>query len=112
MSDVTNDQLLAQVNNPISRAKRWVRIGAVVAALLAAIVVGAILNGLLGGWWAQRKLDRVNMDALVLVIQYNLQQGKLALPPQLTANAPAPAAAPSPSPAPAAPKPAEAPPKK
>ncbi len=115
MSDVTQEELLAKVNNPAgSRAMRWARRGIVVSGLLATLVAGAIINNLVGGWWAQRKLDRANIDTMVLIIQYNIQNGKLALPPQLQTPPPAAPtpAPPAPAPAPAQAKPAEAPPKK
>lgn len=114
MTDVTNEQALAEVNGKASFVRRgWVRLTGVVLVLILAMVVGMLLNGLIGGWWTQRKLDRANMDAMVLIVQYNLQQGKLLVPPQLVAQqqpAAPPATAPVPAPAPA--KPVEAPPKK
>lgn len=103
MSNVTNEELLDKVNNPLTRARRWARWAMYISPLLVAMIVGMLLNALIGGWWTQRKLDRQNMDALVLIVQYNMQQGKLALPPQLMPAPPAPAVAP---------KPAEAPPTK
>lgn len=87
---------------------RWILALGLVVSLLVVGGLGALIgiNGV--GWWNQRKLDRMNMDASVLILQYNLQQGRLLMPPQLQqAAVPPPAVAP-----PAAPKPAEAAPAK
>lgn len=44
-------------------------------------------------------VDHQNHHGMVAIINYNIQQGKLLMPPELTAT-PAPAPTPAPSPAP------------
>lgn len=97
------DKALDAINRPVlSRWRRAARLGLYTLGLLMVFGLGAVVQNLVGGWWAQRKLDRANLDAVVLVLQYNLQKGRLEMPPQL-------AAAPTPPPAPTTTKPAEPP---
>lgn len=110
MSTVTNDEALKAVNAP-GRVDwhRWMVLGYKLMALLGILLLGAVLGVNLVGWWNQRTLDRANMNAAVLILQYNLQQGRLMMPPQLQS---APASVPAPAKAPEPPNPAEAPPAK
>lgn len=97
MSDVTKDELLAGVNKDRKLSMRQ-RVGRILAGTIGVLLIfwaGAVTQNLVGGWWNQRKLDRQNMDAMVLIVQYNMGRGKLDMPPQLMPAPPTPAAAPT-----------------
>lgn len=103
-----DEKLINELNDGrMASLPRALRLAVWTFGLLLVFAAGIVAQNQLGGWWTQRKLDRINLDAMVVILQYNLQQGKLAMPPQLQA-APPPATVPAPAPTPKA----EAPPAK
>lgn len=72
---------------------RWLR----AAGSIALGVVAAILTFLGLLQWQHWRQDEAAVHALIGVINYNLQQGRLVLPPLPTAATPAPASLPTPA---------------
>lgn len=75
----------------------WLLRGLLVVVVL---VIGGYGGIRVNAWWAQRQADQTNLYATFAIIQYNLQQGRLLLPPELQ---PKPVAPPKPAEAPAVP---------
>ena len=80
------------------RLPRWMRWLLMTLSVVAIFLLGVVAQGTIGAWWNQRKVDRQNLDALVLIIQHNVQNGRLQVPPQLQPAAPVPVPAPTPPP--------------
>lgn len=105
-----DDRLLDDLNGvKVTGLRRALRLAAWTLGLILVFGAGVLAQNALGSWWALRTQNQANINAAVIILQYNLQQGKLLMPPQLAAQPAAPAVSPA---APATPKVEAPPPKK
>lgn len=85
MSDSVHDPILAKMNRPArDRWRRWALAAVIVVILVGVMAIGAVAGIATRDWYKQRQADQDNLHAVVAVIQYNLQIGKIQLPPAPT----------------------------